>query len=78
MITNGSYQPGKSGNSATQFKPGNKHCWQQGQSGNAAGIARRPPPIRATLLRWRDRRRTEGIRAPGMTDQPGADLNSRL
>jgi hypothetical protein len=40
MTTNGKYQSGKSGNAATQFKPGNRHRWQPGQSGNLAGIVR--------------------------------------
>ena len=34
------FQPGKSGNPQTQFKPANPHRWQPGQSGNPAGIAR--------------------------------------
>ena len=40
MANNGKFQPGQSGNPATQFKPGNRHRWQPGQSGNPAGIAR--------------------------------------
>ena len=41
MATIGKFRPGKSGNPGTQFKPGNQHRWQSGQSGNPAGIARR-------------------------------------
>jgi hypothetical protein len=34
------FQPGKSGNPQTQFKPGNPHRWPPGHSGNPAGIPR--------------------------------------
>jgi hypothetical protein len=40
MANNGRFQPGQSGNPATQFKPGNSHRWRSGQSGNPAGTSR--------------------------------------
>ena len=40
MANNGRFQPGQSGNPATQFKPGNRYRWQPGQSGNPAGVPR--------------------------------------
>ena len=40
MASNGRFQPGRSGNPATQFKPGNTHRWRPGQSGNPAGTSR--------------------------------------
>ena len=40
MANNGKFQPGQSGNPATQFRPGNRYRWRQGQSGNPAGVAR--------------------------------------
>jgi hypothetical protein len=39
MASNAKFQPGQSGNPATQFKPGNGYRWQPGQSGNPAGVA---------------------------------------
>jgi hypothetical protein len=40
MPNNTKFRPGQSANPNTQFKPGNRHRWQPGQSGNPAGIAR--------------------------------------
>jgi hypothetical protein len=40
MANNGKFQPGQSGNPATQFKPGNRYRWRPGQSGNPAGVPR--------------------------------------
>jgi hypothetical protein len=40
MARNTKFKPRQSGNPPTQFKPGNPHRWQPGQSGNPAGIAR--------------------------------------
>ena len=33
------FQPGRSGNPQTIFKPGNPYRWKQGESGNPAGRA---------------------------------------
>lgn len=38
-MANGKFKPGRSGNTQTQFKAGNRHRWQPGQSGNPTGIA---------------------------------------
>lgn len=40
MVKRNQFKPGESGNPETQFKPGNPHRWQRGQSGNPSGIAR--------------------------------------
>src|SRR5215208_4935102 len=40
MANKGKFQPGQSGNPATQFKQGNRYRWRPGQSGNPAGVAR--------------------------------------
>ena len=40
MAKNTKFKLGQSGNPPTQFKPGNPHRWQPGQSGNPASIAR--------------------------------------
>jgi hypothetical protein len=40
MAKSSKFQPGQSGNPQTTFKKGNRYCWQSGQSGNPAGIAR--------------------------------------
>ena len=39
-MASGKFKPGQSGNAQTQFKAGNRHRWQPGQSGNPTGIAR--------------------------------------
>jgi hypothetical protein len=36
-MTNTKFTPGKSGNPATQFTPGNSHRWTKGVSGNPTG-----------------------------------------
>jgi hypothetical protein len=40
MARDTKFKPGQSGNPETRFKPGNRHRWQAGQSGNATGIPR--------------------------------------
>src|SRR5215472_12076858 len=40
MKKNHKFQPGQSGNPATQFKPGNPHRWTSGVSGNPAGSSK--------------------------------------
>jgi hypothetical protein len=41
MAKNSKFRLGQSGNPETMFKPGNRHRWQPGQSGNPSGIGRR-------------------------------------
>jgi len=37
MRNESGFKPGQSGNQETTFKPGNRHCWVPGVSGNPAG-----------------------------------------
>jgi hypothetical protein len=41
MAKSNKFRVGQSGNPETMFKPGNRHRWQPGQSGNPSGIGRR-------------------------------------
>ena len=51
MANNGKFQPGLSGNPATQFKPGNRYRWRPGQSGNPAGRPKRAVNVQASLTK---------------------------
>jgi hypothetical protein len=67
MANHTKFQPGISGCPEKQFKPGNPHRWQPGQSGNPSGIPRsrlkfeqafytalieQGAPVEAALLLW--------------------------
>ena len=54
MPKNTQFQPGRSGNPQTMFKPGNCYRWRPGESGNSAGRASKCPRsaqvVRAALI----------------------------
>src|SRR2546422_325081 len=79
MADHTKFQPGISGCPEKQFKPGNPHRWQPGQSGNPSGIPRsrlkfeqafytalieQGAPVEAALLLWECARAREPWAVP--------------